>query len=114
MDAPAITALAALLGAATGRLTSVLATWLTHQVILLADLMSVLCLVSLGFVDRRAIAQEVVGQEPRRMATDATVLTIEQEKAGGKARLGFQGMCERLPSDDRHPFWEIHHGLARE
>ena len=81
MDAPAITALAALLGAATGRLTSVLATWLTHQVILLADLMSVLCLVSLGFVDRRAIAQEVVGQEPRRMATDATVLTIEQEKA---------------------------------
>jgi len=48
---------------------------------LLADLMYLLCLVSLGFVDRRAIAQEVVGQDARRMATDPTVLTLEQEKA---------------------------------
>jgi formylglycine-generating enzyme required for sulfatase activity len=37
------------------------------------DLMCLLCLVSPGFVDRRAIAQEVVGQEP-------TALTIEQER----------------------------------
>ena len=42
---------------------------------LLADLMYLLCLVSLGFVDRGAIAQEGVGQNP---ATDPTVLTVEQ------------------------------------
>jgi formylglycine-generating enzyme required for sulfatase activity len=41
---------------------------------LLADLMYLLCLMSLGLLDRRAIAQEVVGQDP-------TVLTVEQEKA---------------------------------
>ena len=45
---------------------------------LLADLMYLLCLVSPGFVDRAAIAQEGVGQNP---ATDPTVLTVEQEKA---------------------------------
>jgi hypothetical protein len=48
---------------------------------LVADLMSLLCLVSLGFVDPRAIAQEVVGQAPQRIAMDPTVLTVEQEKA---------------------------------
>ena len=48
---------------------------------LLADLMYLLCLVSPGFVDRGAIAQEGVGQDPRRMATAPTVLTVEQEKA---------------------------------
>ena len=47
---------------------------------LLADLIYLLCLVSLGFVDRGAIAQEGVGQDPRRMATDPTVLTVEQER----------------------------------
>ena len=51
------------------------------QQMLLADLMSLLCLVSLGFVDRRAIAQEVAGQDARRTAPDPTVLTFEQEKA---------------------------------
>ena len=51
------------------------------QWILVADLMSLLFLVSLGFVDPRAIAQEVVGQAPQRMAMDPTVLTVEQEKA---------------------------------
>src|SRR5262245_1428460 len=51
------------------------------QRMLFADLMSLFCLVSLGFVDRSVIAQEVVGQDPRRMATDPTVLTVEQEKA---------------------------------
>lgn len=51
------------------------------QRMLLADLMCLLCLVSLGFADRRAIAQEVVGQDPWRMAADATVLTVEQERA---------------------------------
>src|SRR5262245_33377746 len=48
---------------------------------LLADLLYLLCLVNLGFIDRRVIAQEVVGQDPRRMATDPTVLTVVQEKA---------------------------------
>ena len=51
------------------------------QRMLVADLVSLLCLVSLGFVDRGAIAQEGVGQDPRRMATYPTVLTVEQEKA---------------------------------
>ena len=51
------------------------------QWILVADLMSLLFLVSLGFVDPRAIAQEVVGQAPQRIAMDPTVLTVEQEKA---------------------------------
>ena len=51
------------------------------QRMLLADLMYLLCLVSLGFVDRGASAQEGVGQDPRRMATAPTVLTVEQEKA---------------------------------
>jgi len=51
------------------------------QWMLVADLMSLLCLVSLGFVDPRAIAQEVVGQAPQRIAMDPTVLTVEQEKA---------------------------------
>ena len=53
------------------------------QWMLVADLMSLVCLVSLGFVDPRAIAQEVVGQAPQRMAMDPTVLTVEQEKAQG-------------------------------
>ena len=51
------------------------------QWMLVADLMSLLFLVSLGFVDPRAIAQGVVGQAPQRMAMDPTVLTVEQEKA---------------------------------
>ena len=49
-----------------------------RQRMLVAHLMSLLCLVSLGFVDRRAIAQEPVRQAPPRM--DLTVLTVEQEK----------------------------------
>jgi formylglycine-generating enzyme required for sulfatase activity len=49
--------------------------------VLVAGLMSLLYLVSPGFVDPRAIAQEVVGQDPSRMAMDPTVLTVEQEKA---------------------------------
>ena len=51
------------------------------QWMLVADLMSLLFLVSVGFVDPRAIAQEVVGQAPQRMAMDPTVLTVEHEKA---------------------------------
>ena len=51
------------------------------QWMLVADLMSLLFLVSLGFVGPRAIAQEVVGQAPQRMAMDPTVLTVEHEKA---------------------------------
>src|SRR5215470_8658938 len=48
---------------------------------LLADLIYLLCLVSLGFVDRGAIAQEGIGPDPWRMPTDPGVLTVEQEKA---------------------------------
>ena len=48
---------------------------------LIADLMSLLCLVTLGFMGPRAIAQEVVGQAPWRMAMDSTVLTGDQERA---------------------------------
>jgi len=47
---------------------------------LLAHLMSLLCLVSMGFVNRRAIAQELVGQAPRAYGDRSSVLTFEQEK----------------------------------
>jgi len=40
-----------------------------------------LCLMDLGFVDIRAVAQEMVGQARWRMTVNATVLTVEQEKA---------------------------------
>ena len=49
--------------------------------VLVAGLIVLLCLVSLGFIDPGAIAQEVVGQYRWRMAMDPTVLTVEQEKA---------------------------------
>ena len=52
---------------------------------LIAHLMFLLCLVSLGFVDRGAVAQELVGQAPRR-----------------------------LPGNDCHPWWELQYGLAGE
>ena len=49
---------------------------------LVASLIALLCLESLGFVDPGAIAQEVVWQYCWRMAMDpTTVLTVEQEKA---------------------------------
>jgi hypothetical protein len=48
---------------------------------LVGDLFSLLCLVSLDSVGPRANAQEVVGQDPWRMAMGPTVLTVEQEKA---------------------------------
>ena len=50
------------------------------QWMLVADLMSLLFLVSLGFVDPRAIAQEVVGQAPQRMAMDPTVFTSSRRR----------------------------------
>jgi formylglycine-generating enzyme required for sulfatase activity len=40
-----------------------------------------LCLAGPGFVDPRAIAQEVIGQYRWRMAMDSTVLSVDQEKA---------------------------------
>ena len=46
----------------------------------LAELMYLLCLLSLDFVDRGAIAQELVGQAPGRVAVDLTLLTVEQER----------------------------------
>jgi formylglycine-generating enzyme required for sulfatase activity len=39
-----------------------------------------LCLVSLGFVDRGATAQELAGQARWRTAIDITLLTVEQER----------------------------------
>jgi formylglycine-generating enzyme required for sulfatase activity len=41
-----------------------------------------LCLMDPGFVDLPAVAQEMVGQARWRMAANATVLSVEQEKAG--------------------------------
>jgi hypothetical protein len=74
-----------------------------------------LCLAGLGFVDQRAIAQEIIGQYRWRMAMDSTVLSVDQEKAkAAKPGSDFQGMCERLPGDDRYPCWQIHYGLAGE
>jgi formylglycine-generating enzyme required for sulfatase activity len=46
-----------------------------------AGLLALLSLMRLGFVDRGAIAQEIVGQYPWRMAMDPTVLTVAQEEA---------------------------------
>jgi formylglycine-generating enzyme required for sulfatase activity len=51
------------------------------QWMLVAHLVPLPCFVSLGFIDRWAIAQESVGQVPRHMVMDLTVLTVEQEKA---------------------------------
>ena len=51
------------------------------QRILVAHIMPLLCFVSLGFANRGATAQEPVGQAPRHMVMDLTVLTVEQEKA---------------------------------
>ena len=55
--------------------------WAGRGRALVAGLIVLLCLVSLGFMDPGAIAQEVVGQYRWRMAMDSTVLTVEQEKA---------------------------------
>ena len=65
-----------------------------HQRTLLADLMYLLCLVSLGFVDRGADAQELVGQAPRRMTMDLTLLTVEQERV----RVASPGRFSHFPS----------------
>ena len=94
----------------------------------LADLVYLLWLVSLGFVDRGAIAQEGVGQDPRRMATDPTVLTVEQEKAQA-ARPGsdFKECANGCPamivipsgkfvmgSPENEPDWNASEGPQRE
>ena len=49
--------------------------------VLVAGLIILLCFVSLGLIDPRTIAQEVVGQDRWRMAMEATLLSVEQEKA---------------------------------
>jgi hypothetical protein len=48
---------------------------------LVAGLMVLVCLVSLGFVDPGAIAREVVGRYLWHMPMDSTVLTVAQEEA---------------------------------
>jgi len=49
--------------------------------VLVAGLIVMLCFVSLGLIDPRTIAQEVVGQDRSRTAMKATLLSVEQEKA---------------------------------
>src|SRR5262245_25878517 len=49
--------------------------------VLVAGLIASFGLAALGFIDRGAIAQHVVGQDRWRMAMDPTVLTVAQEKA---------------------------------
>src|SRR5262245_30424028 len=49
---------------------------------LAAPLEILLCLVGPGFVELGAVAQEILGQARGRMAANATVLTVEQERAG--------------------------------
>jgi formylglycine-generating enzyme required for sulfatase activity len=49
--------------------------------VLVAGLIVLLCIVSLGLTDPRTIAQEVVGKDRLRMAMEATLLSVEQEKA---------------------------------
>jgi formylglycine-generating enzyme required for sulfatase activity len=46
-----------------------------------ARLTILFCLMNPGFVDVREVAQEIVEQSDVRMAANATVLTVEQEKA---------------------------------
>ena len=78
-----------------------------------AGLVALLGLSGAGLVYREAITQEVMGQYRWRVATGPTVLTVVQEKAkAGMPGFGLQGMCERLPGDDRRPGWQIHYGLA--
>jgi formylglycine-generating enzyme required for sulfatase activity len=48
---------------------------------LAAQLTTLLCLVDPGFIDPRAVAQEMVEQSRWRMAANAALLTVEQEKA---------------------------------
>jgi formylglycine-generating enzyme required for sulfatase activity len=48
---------------------------------LLASLIVLLGLAGVGYIDPGAIAQQVVGQHHWRVASDSTVLTVEQEKA---------------------------------
>jgi hypothetical protein len=53
---------------------------------LIAHLMFLLCLVSLGFVDRGAVAQELVGQAPRHIAKHQASLVIGNDRyAAGAA-----------------------------
>ena len=84
-----------------------------HGRVLVAGLIVLLCFVSLSFIDPRTVAQEVVGQDRWHMAMDSA-LGRAGEGAGGKAGFGFQGMCKRLPGDDRRSGWQIHYGVARE
>jgi formylglycine-generating enzyme required for sulfatase activity len=55
--------------------------WIRRGRMLVADLLVPLCLPGLGFIDRGAIAQELVGPDRWRAAMGSTVLTVEHEKA---------------------------------
>src|SRR5436190_8195170 len=49
--------------------------------VLAAGLIVLLCLTHLGFIDPAAIAQEIAGQHRWRLGIEATVLTVERDKA---------------------------------
>jgi hypothetical protein len=72
-----------------------------------------LCLLGLGFLCRTAIAQGAIKPYSWHMTTVSIVLTAEHEMAIAD-RLDLQGMCERLPGDDRRPGRQIHYGVVRE
>jgi formylglycine-generating enzyme required for sulfatase activity len=55
--------------------------WARRGTRLAARLTILLCLVDPGFVNLRAVAREMVEQSRWRMAANATVLSVEQEKA---------------------------------
>jgi hypothetical protein len=63
-----------------------------------ADSMSLVCLVSLGFMGPSATAQDVAGQGPWRMAINPAVLTVDQEKAqAAKPGSDFKECANRCP-----------------
>ena len=77
-------------------------------------LVSVLIVLLCGFIDRRAIAQELVGPSLAHSDGPGCADGRAREGSGSNAGVGFQGMCERLPGHDRHPRRQVHDGLACE
>jgi len=66
--------------------------------VLVAGLIVLLFLAGLGFIDRGAIAQEVVGRYRWRMTMDPSVLTVEQEEEkAAKPRSDFKECANGCP-----------------
>jgi len=69
-----------------------------HWTALASGLIVLLFLTGLRFIDPGAIAQEIVGQDHRRIAMDPTVLTVEPEKAkAAKAGSDFKECANGCP-----------------